>query len=58
MGLRDFSMFPGRLLEVKQVILNTDIRRATAALTRWLNDAGRREGSLLDALDESQIQIG
>ena len=54
MGLRDFSMFPGRLLEVKQVILNTDVHKATAALTRWLNDAGRREGSLLDALDDSQ----
>ena len=54
MGLRDFSMYPGRLLEVKQVILNTDIPRATAALTHWLNDPGAQDTSLVETLDASQ----
>ena len=54
LGLRDFSMYPGRLLEVKQVILNTDIARATAALTRWLNETDGHPQSLLEALDASQ----
>lgn len=54
MGLRDFSMFPGRLLEVKQVILATDIAKAAAALTRWLDDAGEARKPLLEALDDSQ----
>ncbi|MEE4217791.1 MAG: phosphoenolpyruvate--protein phosphotransferase [Xanthomonadales bacterium] len=54
MGLRDFSMYPGRLLEVKQVILNTDIRRATATLTHWLNDPVNQKSTLLEALDASQ----
>jgi phosphotransferase system enzyme I (PtsI) len=54
LGLRDFSMYPGRLLEVKQVILNTDIARATAALTRWLNETDGHPQTLLEALDASQ----
>jgi phosphotransferase system enzyme I (PtsI) len=54
LGLRDFSMFPGRLLEVKQVILNTDIPKATTALTHWLNNPSARDSSLLEALDASQ----
>ena len=54
LGLRDFSMFPGRLLEVKQVILNTDIPKATSALTHWLNNPSARDSSLLEALDASQ----
>ena len=37
LGLREFSMHPSRLLEVKLVITKTDIPRATAALTQWLN---------------------
>ena len=53
-GLRDFSMYPGRLLEVKQVILNTDIPRATAALTHWLNDPVNQKSTLLETLDASQ----
>lgn len=54
LGLRDFSMGPGKLLEVKQVIRNTDIGRATAALTRWLNDPTAHQTPLLEALDASQ----
>ena len=53
-GLRDFSMYPGRLLEVKQVILNTDIPAATAALTRWLNDPDVRQTTLVELLDTTQ----
>ena len=53
-GLRDFSMYPGRLLEVKQVILNTDIPAATAALTRWLNDSDVRQSTLVELLDTTQ----
>jgi phosphotransferase system enzyme I (PtsI) len=37
LGLREFSMHPGHILEVKQVIRDTDVARATAALTEWLN---------------------
>lgn len=54
LGLRDFSMHPGRLLEVKQVILNTDIPRTTAALTRWLNDPTGQKSTLIETLDASQ----
>ncbi|MBT8050526.1 MAG: phosphoenolpyruvate--protein phosphotransferase [Gammaproteobacteria bacterium] len=54
LGLRDFSMGPGKLLEVKQVIRNTDIGRATAALTRWLSDPTDHQTPLLEALDASQ----
>ena len=57
LGLKQFSMAPGRLLEVKQVVRETDIPRARAALTRWLGDAAQRQDtlSLLNALDDSQI---
>jgi len=55
MGLREFSMHPSRLLEVKQVITETHIPRATAALTQWLNDTAKQSGiSLLQLLDQSQ----
>jgi phosphotransferase system enzyme I (PtsI) len=67
LGLRKLSMHPGNLLEVKQVIRDTDISRATAALTGWLNNAqsdreeesvepSLRSGriSLLQAIDQSQ----
>ncbi len=59
LGLREFSMHPGHLLEVKQVIRKTDIPRATAALTKWLNrtpgttDASQGV-SLVQAIDQSQ----
>lgn len=55
LGLRSFSMHPGRLLEVKQVILETHAARAAAALTHWLNlGAQRQDVSLLRLLDQSQ----
>jgi phosphotransferase system enzyme I (PtsI) len=55
LGLREFSMYPGRLLEIKQVIRQTDIPRAQAALTRWLHEPGSRSGrKLVEAIDESQ----
>ncbi|MCH7507048.1 MAG: phosphoenolpyruvate--protein phosphotransferase [Proteobacteria bacterium] len=55
LGLREFSMHPSRLLEVKQVITETHIPRATAALTQWLNNTGnQRDISLLQLLDQSQ----
>ncbi|MDZ4731953.1 MAG: phosphoenolpyruvate--protein phosphotransferase [Xanthomonadales bacterium] len=55
LGLRSFSMHPGRLLEVKQVILETHANRAAAALAHWLNlGAQRQDVSLLRLLDQSQ----
>jgi len=55
LGLRDFSMRPSRLLEVKQVITETHIPRATASLTQWLKISGnQRDISLLQLLDQSQ----
>jgi len=55
LGLREFSMYPGRLLEIKQAIRQTDIPRAQAALTRWLHDPDTRGGrTLVEALDDSQ----
>ena len=56
LGLRELSMSPGHLLEVKQMVLNTDIPRARAALTRWLNEPHSQwDKPLLEALDESQV---
>lgn len=55
LGLREFSMHPARLLEVKQVITETHIPRARAALTQWLNQpAVPGAFSLLQLLDQSQ----
>jgi phosphotransferase system enzyme I (PtsI) len=55
LGLREFSMHPSRLLEVKLVITQTDIPRATAALTQWLNSTQiKHDISLLQLLDQSQ----
>lgn len=55
LGLRSFSMHPGRILEVKQVITETHIPRAAAALAHWLNLGGQRQDvSLLRLLDQSQ----
>jgi phosphotransferase system enzyme I (PtsI) len=55
LGLKDFSMHSGRLLEVKQVVRETDIPKARAALSSWFNttpaDSGR---TLLQVIDESQ----
>jgi phosphotransferase system enzyme I (PtsI) len=55
LGLREFSMLPSRLLEVKKMIIETQIPRATAALTQWLNSTEtQRDISLLHLLDQSQ----
>jgi len=55
LGLREFSMHPARLLEVKQVITETNISRARAALTHWLNVSGAEvDMPLLQLLDQSQ----
>jgi phosphotransferase system enzyme I (PtsI) len=56
LGLREFSMYPGHLLEVKQVVRKTDISRAQRALRHWLE--GREadsDTSLLQVLDASQL---
>ncbi len=56
LGLRSFSMHPGRMLEVKQVITETHIQHAAAALAYWLNLGGQRHDvSLLRLLDQSQL---
>jgi len=53
--LRSFSMHPGRILEVKQVITETHVARAAAALAHWLNLGSQRQDvSLLRLLDQSQ----
>jgi phosphotransferase system enzyme I (PtsI) len=55
LGLRSFSMSPGRLLEVKQVIIETHIAHASEALNHWLKlGPQRQEVSLLRLLDQSQ----
>lgn len=55
LGLREFSMHPSRLLEVKQVITKTHISRATAALTKWLDSTEiKPDISLLRLLNQSQ----
>jgi phosphotransferase system enzyme I (PtsI) len=55
LGLKDFSMHPGRLLEVKQAVRETDIPRARAALSQWFNTTPAETGmSLLQTIDESQ----
>jgi len=56
LGLRSFSMHPSRLLEVKQVVTETDIQKAGAALEHWLKLGPKRhEISLLRLLDQSQL---
>jgi phosphotransferase system enzyme I (PtsI) len=55
LGLKEFSMHPGRLMEVKQVVRETDIPKARAALSHWFNLApGESALSLLQVIDESQ----
>jgi phosphotransferase system enzyme I (PtsI) len=56
LGLREFSMYPGHLLEVKQVVRKTDISRAQSALRHWLEGhEADSDTSLLQVLDESQL---
>jgi len=55
LGLRSFSMHPARLLEVKQVIIETNASKAADALGHWLNlGAQRKDVPLLRLLDQSQ----
>ena len=55
LGLQEFSMHPGRLLEVKKIVRETDIPKAKAALSRWFNSAADPAApSLLHVIDESQ----
>lgn len=55
LGLREFSMHPARLLEVKQVIRNTRISAARDAAKRWLADpSASSAGGLQELLDRSQ----
>ena len=55
LGLQEFSMHPGRLLEVKKIVRETDIPRAKAALSQWFNSvADPAAPSLLQMIDESQ----
>jgi phosphotransferase system enzyme I (PtsI) len=57
LGLREFSMQPRNLLEVKQVILETDVSKAQAALHEWLQSGNSDpEASLVNYLDNSQIE--
>jgi phosphotransferase system enzyme I (PtsI) len=55
LGLKDFSMHPGRLLEVKQAVRETDIPKARAALSQWFNTTPAETGmSLKQMIDDSQ----
>jgi phosphotransferase system enzyme I (PtsI) len=55
LGLREFSMRPRHLLEVKQVIVETDIDKARRALDLWLEQSGdASEPSLIQHLDRAQ----
>ncbi len=55
LGLREFSMHPSRLLEVKQVITETHIPRVAASLSQWLSSTEcQHDISLLQLLDQSQ----
>ena len=55
LGLQEFSMHPGRLLEVKKIVRETDIPKAKAALSRWFNSAADPAAPpLLQLIDESQ----
>jgi phosphotransferase system enzyme I (PtsI) len=55
LGLQEFSMHPGRLLEVKKIVRETDIPKAKAALSRWFNSASDPAAApLLQLIDESQ----
>jgi phosphotransferase system enzyme I (PtsI) len=58
LGLTEFSMQPRNLLEVKQVIRETDIAQAKSSLREWLDGPVRgEEASLTHFLDMAQAQI-
>ena len=55
LGLREFSMHPARLLEVKQVVRNTHVAEAREAIKHWMDDPVlQAEISLLQLLDQAQ----
>lgn len=55
LGLTEFSMQPRNLLEVKQVITETDVALAKSSLDEWLNNSNRtEESSLTHFLDMAQ----
>lgn len=55
LGLTEFSMQPRNLLEVKQVITETDISLARSTLQEWLEDRNRSaDSSLTHFLDTAQ----
>jgi phosphotransferase system enzyme I (PtsI) len=55
LGLREFSMQPRNLLEVKQVVIETDICKAQDALRDWLESGGDgSESTLTHYLDKTQ----
>jgi phosphotransferase system enzyme I (PtsI) len=55
LGLCNFSMHPARLLEVKQVVRDTQVGAAREAMKRWLKDPTVPcKSSLLQQLDQSQ----
>ena len=57
LGLTEFSMQPRNLLEVKQVITETDVSLARSTLHEWLDDSSRAgESSLTHFLDMAQLQ--
>lgn len=56
LGLREFSMQPRYLLEVKQVITETDVSKVQAAFEKWRENGGSAGRSMLTAfLDQSQL---
>jgi phosphotransferase system enzyme I (PtsI) len=56
LGLREFSMQPRSLLEVKKVINETDIAKTDAALIRWeAGEASPEAVSLSQYLDQAQL---
>jgi phosphotransferase system enzyme I (PtsI) len=57
LGLREFSMPPRNLLEVKQVIIETDVSKAQAALAEWFESGGSRGGeTLTHHLNKAQLR--
>ncbi len=56
LGLREFSMQPRSLLEVKKIIMETDISVAGKALEQWLAGDVRKKGlQLAQYLDQTQL---
>jgi phosphotransferase system enzyme I (PtsI) len=55
LGLREFSMHPARLLEVKQIVRNTHVAEARKAIKLWLDDPVlQAKTTLLELLDQTQ----